>query len=156
MSWHGFDEEWLSKWRKEGKAKLVNWNGEPVVAIKATATKADRKVTQAAVAAGYAPLVGLCRGMGLMEPVPEWVFHPTRKWRFDYAWPLVKLALEIQGGLWSDEAKGKNAHAMPLAIMRDMEKASEAAILGWRIIYCVPDELTTVALDRIQRALNGG
>jgi len=151
MAWQGFDEEWLSKWRKEGKAKLVNWNGEPVVAIKVAATKADRKVTQSAVAAGYAPLVGLCRGMGLMEPVPEWVFHPVRKWRFDYAWPLVKLALEIEGGIWT-----QGRHTRGAGAMEDLEKYSEAAILGWRVIYCVPDELTTVALDRIQRALNGG
>ena len=29
---------------------------------------------------------------------PEYRFHPTRKWRFDYAWPENKIALEVEGG----------------------------------------------------------
>ena len=36
----------------------------------------------------------------------------------------------------------------------DLEKYSEAAILGWRILYCTPEQLHNgVALDRIIRAL---
>src|SRR5512135_1329961 len=125
MAWTGFDEEWLQKRRAEGKVKLVNWNGEPTVVVKAGSKPADRRVTASAVAAGYAPLIGLCRGMGLPEPIPEYEYHPTRKWRLDYAWPLSKLALEIEGGIWTE-----GRHTRGQGAMNDLEKYSEAAILG--------------------------
>jgi hypothetical protein len=34
----------------------------------------------------------------LPKPVTQLVFHKHRKWRFDFAWPDVKVAVEIQGG----------------------------------------------------------
>src|SRR5574340_28402 len=40
---------------------------------------ADLAVTRAALDAGYAPLVGMCRAAGLPEPVPEWVFHHVNR-----------------------------------------------------------------------------
>ncbi len=36
----------------------------------------------------------------LPEPRPEYRFHPTRLWRFDYAWPQERLAVEFDGGQW--------------------------------------------------------
>lgn len=37
---------------------------------------------------------------GRYEPefVREHRFHPTRRWRFDFAWPDEKVALEVEGG----------------------------------------------------------
>ena len=31
------------------------------------------------------------------RPLREYKFHPRRDWRFDFAWPEKKLAVEIQG-----------------------------------------------------------
>ena len=31
---------------------------------------------------------GDCYEAGLPVPIPEYRFHPTRKWRFDYAWTI--------------------------------------------------------------------
>ena len=31
-----------------------------------------------------------------VEPVKEYLFHSTRKWRFDYAFPDSKIALEVE------------------------------------------------------------
>ena len=97
------------------------------------------------------PIVTLCRSMRIPEPVPEYHFAQSisRRWRFDYAWPLRKLALEVEGGLWTNgrHSRGKGAIA-------DLEKYSEAAILGWRLLYCTPAEMHNgVALDRVIRAL---
>lgn len=103
------------------------------------------------VAAGTSTLyaiVSLCRAAGLPEPVPEYRFHPKRRWRFDYAWPLQKLALEIEGGIWTEGRHTRGAGALA-----DLEKYSEAAILGWRIIYCTPGNRATVGMDRVRRAL---
>lgn len=62
-------------------------------------------------------------------PVEEFRFHPTRKWRFDFAWPERKIALEIEGGTWvaGRHTRGKGYES-------DCQKYNEAAILGWLVI----------------------
>lgn len=34
-----------------------------------------------------------------VEFVKEFQFHPTRRWRFDYAIPAKKVAVEVDGGV---------------------------------------------------------
>jgi hypothetical protein len=38
---------------------------------------------------------------GLPAPVREHRFAPPRRWRFEYAWPAHRLALEVEGGTWT-------------------------------------------------------
>ncbi len=38
-------------------------------------------------------------------PNREHRFHPTRKWRFDFAWPDDRLAVEMEGGVFSHPVK---------------------------------------------------
>jgi len=90
-----------------------------------------------------------CRSLGIPAPVAEHRFHPDRKFRFDYAWPEQRLALEIEGGIWR---KGGGAHSHPQNIERDIEKYSEAAVLGWRIVRAAPEDLLTKGLDFVRRA----
>jgi very-short-patch-repair endonuclease len=59
----------------------------------------------------------------------EYHFHPTRKWRFDAAFPSAKVALEIEGGVWQ-----YGRHNRASGFLKDMEKYNEAAALGWRVI----------------------
>ena len=67
-----------------------------------------------------------------MNSVPGWdltreyKFHPTRRWRFDFAFPSVKLAIEIdgQGG----------GHSRVKAVRDECEKYNAAVMLGWRIM----------------------
>lgn len=63
-------------------------------------------------------------------PVREHRFHPVRRWRFDFAWVGPKLAVEVQGGIWSGGAHGRG-----VGITRDMEKLNEAQILGWSVLF---------------------
>ena len=82
-------------------------------------------------------------------PTPEFRFHPVRKFRWDWAWPEARLALEVEGGVWSGGAHGRGT-----GIVRDMEKSSLAAEEGWRIIRVTPSNLATEAtMDSIHRAL---
>src|SRR5574337_760677 len=99
---------------------------------------------------GLPVLVGMCRACGLLVPEAEFRFHPVRKWRFDYAWPGMKVALEVEGGMWVD-----GRHNRGSGQVKDLEKYSEAAILGWRILYCQPSELATIGMERVERALKG-
>jgi len=77
-------------------------------------------------------------GMGLTAPVPELVFHPKRKWRFDYAWPNQKVALEVEGGVWI-----QGRHTRGSGFVKDMEKYNAAAMLGWRVLRVQPKDLLT-------------
>lgn len=84
--------------------------------------------------------------------VREFRFHPTRKWRFDMAWPDERVACEVQGGIW---VKGR--HARPQGMINDYEKFSEAAALGWRLVYVTGLEVTNGAgVDRVRRTLLWG
>jgi very-short-patch-repair endonuclease len=68
--------------------------------------------------------------------VKEHVFHPVRKWRFDVAFPDAKLAVEIDGGAWS-----KGRHVRGKGFIEDQRKTNAAAILGWRVLRFVWDDL---------------
>lgn len=93
--------------------------------------------------------IQLCQQMGLPVPQTEFVFHPTRKWRFDYCWEKGKLALEVDGGVWT-----KGRHTTGSGFVADMEKFNEAARLGWRVIKCVPGDLLKITtLDLIKDCL---
>ena len=82
-------------------------------------------------------------------PLTEHRFHPTRKWRFDYAWEDHRVALEVEGGVWVG-----GRHTSGAGFVKDMEKYNEAACLGWRIIRCQPRELCSIkTVDNIKRAL---
>ena len=61
-------------------------------------------------------------------PVREYQFHPTRKWRFDFAWPAQKVAVELEGGIWIG-----GRHNRPISMEGDMEKYNAAALLGWHV-----------------------
>ena len=65
--------------------------------------------------------------------VREHVFHPTRKWRLDFAWLPQMVAVEVEGILWS----GLGRHQQRDGFVKDCEKYEAAAVLGW-IVYRVP------------------
>lgn len=91
------------------------------------------------------------REYGVPEPVAEFQFHPSRKFRFDWAWKDQKLGLECQGGLFARLPGGHNRGAQ---IRKEHEKRNLAACVGWRILYCEPETLCTKALiDQIRWAL---
>ena len=60
----------------------------------------------------------------------EFRFHPERMWRFDFAIPYLKIAIEVEGGIWR---RGGGAHSHPTNIMRDLEKYNAAAFMGWAV-----------------------
>lgn len=96
-----------------------------------------------------ASLVWLCRAQGLPEPVTELRFHPSRRWRFDLAWPGFRVALERQGGTWS-----QGRHSRATGYRADCEKLAEAQILGWLVLYATSDMIQDgLALTLLRRAL---
>ena len=89
----------------------------------------------------YATLfTALCRQHGLPQPVPEFRFHATRKWRFDFAWPEHRLALEVDGAIWT-----RGRHSRGSGIVAEHEKFNAAASEGWRVLRTQPRTLATLA-----------
>ena len=87
-----------------------------------------------------------CRVDGL-SPMPEYLFHPKRRWRFDYAFPDKMLAVEIEGGV-------NGRHQRIAGFTGDCVKYSEAAILGWRVIRATTAQVMSgQAIEWVRRAL---
>ena len=96
-----------------------------------------------------ADLDTLIRLAGLPEPKREFRFHKVRRWRFDYAWEDLMLALEREGSTW----KG-GRHTSGSGYRQDCIKYSEAAILGWVVLRVTVDMIRDgTALDLLQRAV---
>jgi very-short-patch-repair endonuclease len=85
------------------------------------------------------------------EPVTEYKFHPSRRWRFDYAWPEKSLALEVDGGGFVG-----GRHSRGTGIEKDCEKFNEAAVLGWTVLRVTPRQVSDGrALAWVQEMLKG-
>lgn len=84
------------------------------------------------------PFALLCRAEGLPEPVAEYRFHPERRWRFDYAWPDRKIAVEQEGAVW---AQGR--HTRGSGFVKDIEKYNAAAALGWCVLRGTPQQVAS-------------
>lgn len=76
------------------------------------------------------------RDNGLPHPVTELRFDRARQWKFDFAWRRPKVALECEGGVWT-----QGRHTRGSGFLKDMEKYNRAVVLGWRVVRCTPDTL---------------
>ncbi|MDE0005597.1 MAG: hypothetical protein OXQ29_23145 [Rhodospirillaceae bacterium] len=72
-------------------------------------------------------------GAGIPPYVREYRFHPTRKWRFDFAWPERRVAVEIEGIKYGDV--GRHQHGA--GFVADCEKYEAALRLGLQV-YRIP------------------
>ena len=60
----------------------------------------------------------------------EYKFHPTRRFRFDFALPRLRLAIEVDGGIFTG-----GRHSRGLGQEADMVKGHEATLLGWSVLH---------------------
>lgn len=87
--------------------------------------------------------------LGLPKPKREFKFHGERGWRFDFAWPDRKVAVEIEGGIWVN-----GGHSRGKAFMDDCEKYNEAALEGWMVLRIVVNHIRSGSgFQWLQRAL---
>jgi very-short-patch-repair endonuclease len=81
----------------------------------------------------------------------EFRFHPTRKWRFDFAFPSCKLAVECEGGIWTG-----GRHTRGVGYSKDLEKYNAAALEGWTVLRFTRAMVRSGdAIRSIQRFLGG-
>lgn len=94
--------------------------------------------------------VMLCKAELGLDIVKEFRFTPKRKWRFDYAIPQYRIALEVEGGIW---AKGR--HTRPQGFLGDIEKYNTATLMGWKLLRTTPQNLVAErTIEMLKCAIN--
>lgn len=97
-----------------------------------------------------------CRVRNLDAPVRELKFHPTRDWRFDYAWPDQKIALEVEGVVYGRGGQLGGRHVHASGFREDCVKYGEAFRLGWTVLRVLPEQLASgLAADWLAARLLG-
>lgn len=76
------------------------------------------------------------KAFGIPQPEAEFRFCQERLWKIDYAWPEIKLAFEIEGGIWK-----QGRHNRPASMIAEMDKYNRLACLGWRLLRCTPEQV---------------
>ena len=92
-------------------------------------------------------------GKGYSSPKTQFIFDPIRKWRFDFAWPEFKVAVEIDGGVFQKKATG---HRSIGGIVDSMEKQNAAQLQGWCLLrYHVNDleRRTVQVVEEVKQAI---
>jgi len=59
-----------------------------------------------------------------LTPEREFCFHPDRKWRIDFAWPELKLAVEIESSV----------HRIRNRFASDLDKYNAILLAGWTLL----------------------
>lgn len=104
---------------------------------------------------------------GLPEPEKQVRFHPDRRWLFDFAWPALKLGVELDGAGGGGYGRPVKCHACGRPVRarkkdgslgrtlvvpypshgsgagsaRDAEKNNAAVRLGWRVLRYTSSQL---------------
>ena len=82
----------------------------------------------------------------------EWKFHKTRQWRFDFAWPSLRLAVECEGGTFTNGGHTRGAYYRENCL-----KYNAAALDGWTVLrYDMALIRSGQALEDITKALCSG
>lgn len=72
-----------------------------------------------------------------------------RNWRFDFAWPDRRVAVEVEGGVWS-----QGRHTRAQGFISDTEKYNAAVMQGWRVLRYTRDAIESGrAITEIEQIL---
>jgi very-short-patch-repair endonuclease len=86
----------------------------------------------------------LDRSRGLQDYEREFKFLANRKFRFDFAWPSLGVAAEVDGVV----------HRIKDRFARDREKGNLAVLHNWRVLHFAPAQIKTgEALKTIEAAI---
>lgn len=114
-----------------------------------TPTKRTKRPQRAAKAPQTDFFTALCKSDLGVDCVKEFRFCPERRWRFDFAIPKYKIAIEIDGGVWN-----YGRHNRATGYLADMEKFNAAATLGWLVLKFTPQQqFTRATLEYISKTI---
>ena len=72
--------------------------------------------------------------------VREHRFATGRRWRFDFAHPESRAAIEIEGGVWTG-----GRHTRGSGFVADCEKYNRAALAGWTVFRLTAGQVKNMA-----------
>lgn len=78
-------------------------------------------------------------------PAPQYQFDPARKWRFDFAWPMQKIAVELEG-----LTRQGGRHQRRDGYARDCEKYRAAALAGWLVLRYPAADMQTRPVQLVE------
>lgn len=85
------------------------------------------------------------RDTAFAMPLPEYRFNKGRsQHRFDFAWPELMLAVEMEGGVFSN-----GGHTRGSGYIKNLLKYNLAAELGWLVLRY--HETTIEAIAQVER-----
>lgn len=130
-----------ARYQEQARAQLAAVPHPRTVAIEKDEPTPTKTGSNASKSASF---IRLCESVGMSKPTLEHRFFAERRWRFDYAWPARRVALEVEGGVWTG---GRHTH--PSGFIKDMEKYNKATELGWCVFRCTPDKLCSAETIRM-------
>lgn len=99
----------------------------------------------------FLPFLAALKRAGIPAPTVELKFHPSRRWRFDFAFEAVRLAVEVEGGVWSG-----GRHTRGKGYLNDCEKYNAATELKWDVLRYSTQQLTKPeTIAQIKRVYEG-
>lgn len=83
-------------------------------------------------------ITALSHANGFPLPVFEHRFHAVRRWRLDVAFLPLKVAIEIEGGAFTN-----GRHTRGAGFVADLEKYNAAALDGWTVLRYTPKQIAS-------------
>lgn len=117
--------------------------GKPGAAVKRPARRPKGAVTYGK------EFFALWTRLGGVPLVAEHHFHPSRKWRLDYAVPDAKVGIEIHGAVWR-----QGRHTRGKGFIGDRRKMNAATAMGWRVWELSPEMIREDDVRPIVEAAN--
>jgi very-short-patch-repair endonuclease len=77
----------------------------------------------------------------------EFRFHGTRQWRFDFAYPGIKIAVECDGGQWEKNGGRHNSDS-------DRDKMNNAILLGWYVLRFSGNQINKTPFECLEMVKN--
>lgn len=75
------------------------------------------------------------------DPVAQVRPVPPRKFLLDFAWPELRVGVEVHGDTWSAQRGQQRGHTSGKGIRRDCEKLNLTQAAGWLVMQYTSDML---------------
>ena len=129
-------QDQLRKWIKEGRVRGI--------------TDLPKTKKPQAPSLGEETLAQQIKALKLPPPERELLFHPERKWRFDFAYPTIKIAVEVEGST----LYGRSRHSKGEGFENDCRKYNFATLLGWRVFrFSTAQVISGEAIELLEKSL---
>lgn len=96
-----------------------------------------------------AKFMALWQRLGGAKLEREYTFHHSRKWRFDFADPETRIAVEVEGG-----TRSGGRHNRHEGFREDCTKYNAAVEDGWRVFRLTGDMIDTPTVAGLIRIVS--